>query len=355
MNRFLIFSFLFLFSFVGKSESFFEDLFTSVDYGKPLVSEMHSTFSKLEIGYERSYDEYNMDDSSDAFDRPMVIVDIGLDLPIYSTEFADKKFKFGLSLPVSMHILEDMFETQTAPLLDTDYRFGSPKLSFRYKMSESNFIKNLSLIWIPMSHECTHLGDEIIIHRTQVNLPILRVNISYEFTEFALTLNDPEDSRENLNTFRLGTRIRLTDDGYGWFSIKEGFETDETELNIKDSTHRFEYYFDYQFQRSSGFLASKRAINVISLEARANVRLGYPIFKKDDLYTDENPVWDIKSIDEKYIYSFNLYLGWFFYADLLSTERVGIFLRAYKGLNPFGQMRNYANYRFVGLSITYNP
>ncbi|MPN41337.1 hypothetical protein SDC9_188880 [bioreactor metagenome] len=52
--------------------------------------------------------------------------------------------------------------------------------------------------------------------------------------------------------------------------------------------------------------------------------------------------------------SFNFYLGYKFYPNE-GTQSVGLFLHVYKGLNPYGQLRNYPSYPFFGLSITYEP
>jgi hypothetical protein len=240
-----------------------------------------------------------------------------------------------------------MFEAITAPLINTDFNFGGPEFNLIRNFSGKGFIKNISLTWLPYHHQCTHLGDEIIIYRTQVKLPITRVNVSYYYTDLKLTINDPDGSRENLNSFRAGIYYRLTDHGYGWFSIREGVETTDT-IDIKHSENRAEYYFDYRYQRSSGFMASKTALNVISLEARNRVRLNHPIFK------EVNGVWTTKEIQENHKWSFNLYFGWKFFHNENDNRGVGLFLRAYSGLNPYGELRNNANYRFLGFSFTYD-
>lgn len=41
--------------------------------------------------------------------------------------------------------------------------------------------------------------NEIVIYRKDENFPIARINVSYEYTEFQVTLNDPDGSREPAN------------------------------------------------------------------------------------------------------------------------------------------------------------
>ncbi|MBN2693821.1 hypothetical protein JXR93_04080 [bacterium] len=352
MNRklFKLILLFFLVTFLIQAEGFGDSVFKKAKYGKPLISEIHGQFNKAEIGYDRNYDEYNMDDESTAMDRPVVIVDVGFDIPIFAMDFGvDNSWGFTISLPMSMHILEDMFESKTAPLLDTDYRFGTPKVSFIKRFSKTGFIKNMTLTWFPMFHECTHLGDEIIIHRTDVNLPVIRANISYEYTELSLAINDPEDRKGNLHSFKIGGIYRISDNGYGWFSINEESEM-QGDVDIEHSDNRFEYYFDYQFQRGEGFLAGKRAVNVFAIEARRRVRLGYPMFRSDG-----EGGWIVKDVKESMKWSFNVYLGYYFFPKEGEQEKIGMFIRFYQGVNPFGQMRNYPNYRFLGFSLTYNP
>jgi len=349
-KTFILFGFIL--TTVLLSNSFWDGFFKETNYGKPFVSEIHSTANKLEMGYDMSYDEYNIQEEAKKFDRPVVIVDLGVDIPLYAMSFGKKfngknKWGWSLSLPVSIHLLEDMFESVTAPLINTDFNFGAPQFNLIRRFNGNGFIKNISLSWLPFFHQCTHLGDEIIIYRTQVKLPIIRVNISYYYTDLKLTINDPDGSRNNLNSLKLGFYYRLSDNGYGWFSIEQGVETTEN-INIKHSEYRTEYYLNYRNQRSTGFLASKKVLNIFSFEAKRRVRLNYPSFKGSG--TD----WIEKQVEEGHIWSFNLYFGWKFFMTENSNRSVGMFLRLYKGLNPFGQMRNNPNYKFIGLAFTYD-
>jgi len=321
-------------------------------YSNPFLSEMHSTLCKVELGYNKSYSEFDLLEEKTKFDRPMVELHVGFEAPIYAfgygTKGSNRKWGFGLRLPLSVHVLEDMWGPETAPVINTDYRFGGPRMVAIRAISENRFIKNISFSWLTLFHECTHLGDEIVIYRMDENFPITRINVSYEFSEFQFTLNDPIKSDINYHSFRLGFLYRISNRGLGWFSVRKDVELTQ-ELNIPATKFRSEYYAEYQFQRAKGFMANKRFVNVLSFEARNRVRYGYPIFKK------VNGVWETKEIKEAMQLNFNFYFGYRFHPRLESCQSIGLFFHAYRGLNPYGQLRNYPSYPFLGLSLTYEP
>jgi hypothetical protein len=147
---------------------------------------------------------------------------------------------------------------------------------------------------------------------------------------------------------RLGLLYRISNRGLGWFSVRKDAEL-TTDLNIPTSNYRAEYYVEYQFQRTRGFLASKRFVNVLSFEVRNRLRYGYPLFKK----TDEG--WETTDVKEKMQLNFNLYLGYKFYPRSNNSHAVGFYFHGYRGLNPYGQLRNYPGYPFFGVSLTYEP
>lgn len=329
-----------------------DGFFESAYYGKPFVSEMHSTLSKVELGYNKSYSEFNLLEESKKFDRPMVELHLGIDAPLYAINIGkvDNHPKWGIavSLPLSVHVLEDMWDPVTAPVINTDYRFGSMRIRAIRYFPGDGFIKNISFSWLPIFHECTHLGDEITIYRTDENFPITRINISYEYTEFQVTVNDPDNSRETLHSLRLGWSYRISNRGLGWFSVRKDAEL-TTELNIPHSNYRAEYYAEYQLQRSTGFLASKRFLNLVSFEVRNRLRYGYPLFKKED------NGWETTEVKETMQLNFNVYAGYKFYPRSGKDQSIGLYFHAYRGLNPYGQLRNYPGYPFFGLSLTYEP
>ena len=331
---------------------FSDGLLRQINFGKPFLAEMHSTINKIEVGYHRDYGPYNLDDNFSYYKRPMVDIHLGFDAPLYSFDVGTinnkAKWSFGLSLPVSIHVLEDMWEPITAAVIDVDYRFGSPRLSAIRNFEGDKFIKNISFSWLPMFHECTHLGDELVLSLASIGYPMKRVNVSYEYTEVQITLNDPNGSLKNNHAFRLGARYRISNRGYGWFGT-EGFAIDSSIVHFEQSTHRFEYNIEYQMQRSKGFLAGERAMNFFSIDISSRVKLGIPVYHK----VDGN--WVAKDKEEKTVMTLNTYLGWKFFAKDKTKHALGLYIHYYKGINTWGQLRNQGNYGYLGLALTYEP
>ena len=334
------------------TDAILDGLFKSSDYCQPFVSEFHSTISKVELGYNKSYAEYNLQSVTEKFDRPMIELHVGFEAPLFAYDIKKqnntKDWSFAATLPLSVHVLEDIFEPVTAAVINTDYRFGAPRFKTIKYLNETGFFKNVSLSWIPIFHECTHLGDEIIIYRKDVDFPITRINVSYEYTELQLTLNDVTEDNKNLHSFRLGATYRISDRGYGWFEVQDEAINVDSITDISKSEKRLEYYAEYQFQRTEGFLASPRFRNILSIDFRSRVRYGYPVYKM----VDGN--WETTPVKETSSWNINAYLGWKFYAKS-ESQSLGLFLHYFKGLNPYGQLRNYPGYGFLGLSLTYEP
>jgi len=332
---------------------FTDGFFKDINFSKPFLSELHSTINKVEIGYHRNYGPYNLEEKFAVYQRPIVEIHLGFDAALYSFDMGyltnhNPKWTIGLSLPVSIHVLEDMWEPITAAVIDVDYRFGSPKLSAIRFFDSSSFAKNISFMWLPIFHECTHLGDELVLAIDARDYPLKRVNVSYEYTEFQVTLNDPNGSMVNNHAFRIGARYRISNRGYGWFST-ESFAVDSSIVEFENSTHRFEWNLEYEMQRTKGFLAGKRIMNVFSLDISNRVKLGIPNFRKED---DE---WVAVDKKETTVMTINTYFGWKFFGKRKTIRPLGLYLHYYRGINYWGQMRSQGNYGFIGFALTYQP
>lgn len=332
------------------SASVLSGFLESAAFGRPFLAEMHSTLPKIEIGYSKSYSEFNLLEESKKFNRPLVELHLGIDAPLYAYRWghAGNGHRWGIavSLPVSVHVLEDMWDPVTAPVINTDYRFGSPRIRAIRYFDGLRFLKNVSLSWLPAFHECTHLGDEITIYRKEENFPITRINVSYEFSEMHLTLNDPDTSRETLHSLRLGGLYRISNRGLGWYSVRQDAELTEP-VELATSKYRYELYAQYQLQRSTGILASKRFVNVASLEARYRLRYGIPMYRRVD------NAWETTEVNERMTWNVNFYFGWRFYPKSTANHSLSLLFHAYRGINPFGQLRNYPGYPFFGASLVY--
>lgn len=335
------------------SSKFTDGFFKEINYSQPFISEIHSTINKAEIGYHKDYGPYNLEDKFSFFQRPMVEIHLGFDAPLYNFDVGklqdnSPKWSFGLSIPISIHVLEDMWEPITAAVIDVDYRFGSPKLSTIHFFENPGFVKNLSFSWLPIFHECTHLGDELVLTLKAKGYPISRVNVSYEYSMIQLTLNDPNGTMETNHSFRIGMLYRISNRGFGWFGT-ESFAVDTSKVSFTQSTHRLEWNIEYQIQRTHGFLAGKRIMNIFSLDISNRVKLGIPVFYK------ENNQWIEKDKTEQNIYTLNAYFGWNFFGKNKTSHPIGLYFHIYKGINYWGQLRNQGNYGFIGIALTYQP
>jgi len=73
------------------------------------------------------------------------------------------------------------------------------------------------------------------------------------------------DSSSSIHSLRLGMRYRVSDRGYGWYSVREYAELTQP-VSIQPSEIRGEYYLQYEWERQGGFAASPQAKNLMSFE-----------------------------------------------------------------------------------------
>lgn len=226
----------------------------------------------------------------------------------------------------------------SSPILSTDYRVNS--IVFKYiHFLQGKVIRNISLKLAPFNHESTHIGDDLTIYRINRNYPITRVNVSYEYSELALSLNDPAGNMEQNHSFRIGWIYRLNrkDD---YYSVGEN----EGDPGLARATGlHSEYYVQYNLIRTRGWLTWKRWKNICSIELRNRVRYQYPEFNS------KASGIDLSYPDSRRNYGLNLYLGYKFVKRKGPTP--GIYFTAYSGLNPYGQFRNKARFQSMGISV----
>ena len=295
---------------------------------KPFLSEIRSTAIKAELAWLNKLDEnYYV---SDYTSRPFIEVHLGTELPIYYLMNRNSNFKFSTSGFIGNILLIDMFEQNTAPVINTDYFFGLKAAAVRYL--DHPFVRNVGLKVVPVFHESTHLGDEFSIHGYN-DLPwFRRVNVSYEAWEIAAVLNDPDTIQSNLFSAKVGLHGL-------WNQAKGYYTTDSLETKgvmAPQSEKNYEYYIQLNLQRTRGFLCSDRWMNLLSIEASNRLQFSY------DEAVPETRSWNL-----------NLYIGWQYLAKK-SGRNLGFFFRYYAGIIPNGQFRNTGGYRYAGLSIVYH-
>jgi hypothetical protein len=295
---------------------------------KPFLSEIRSTVIKAELASLNKLDEnYYVTDYTS---RPFIEVHLGTELPLYYLVNKQKDFKFSFSGYIGNILLIDMFEDNTAPVINTDYFFGLKAAAIKY--IDHSFIRNIGFKLVPVFHESTHIGDEFSIHGFNDLPGFRRVNVSYEAWEIAAVLNDPDTIKSNLFSAKVGFHGL-------WNNAKGYYTTDSLETKgvmAPPSEKNYEYYFQMNLQRTRGFLCSDRWMNVLSVEANNRLKFSY----------DE-------AIPEERSWNINLYLGWKYISEK-SGHNLGFFFRYYAGIIPNGQFRNTGGYRYAGISIVYH-
>ena len=265
-----------------------------------------------------------------------------MDLPVWNGSFgADKQFGLSITISASAYLWMDLFESQTSPVLNTDYRIGMPTHTFIHRLNRK-FLKNYSIAWSPFKHESTHVGDEMQIQRVEAGYAIRRVNVSYNYTEFVFTLNEPEDRRVQCHTFRAGLMI-LWSPKEGWYSIKESAGDGDASL-AHSRVSPVEVYFQYQYQTPTsrhGFQG------IVSAEIRNRVVYGYDLTAKEG-DADKSP-------SDHRRFTYNIFIGARYnipgYDGYFSRFALGV--RLYHGNCPFGHFRSIDNYSQVGISFVF--
>jgi hypothetical protein len=306
--------------FSQSDSSFF--VFTGRDFNKPFVSEISSPLNNLSFG------KVNTNKVSGRGVKKLTVneVHLGIDIPLILSQKG--KLSWALSIPVSSHMVWYPLEETTAPIINTDYRFG---LSFtgHYKLGNP-LIKNISFEIKPFAHESTHLGDEFTISGFQDDTSFYRVNVSYEYYEFSFTFNDPEVLNENTLSLRCGF-MGLINPHKGYYTLSQN----EIGHNTLYPSKRWgEVYFDLNYRKVSGSLTGKHWQPNISLELRNRIKYNYGGTER------ESRIWCV-----------NTYAGYCYIPKKINTiKSIRHFIRYYNGLNPYGQFRNGTCF-FIGYSM----
>ena len=233
---------------------FLRGLARPAEWGRPFWADMHPTLVRGEFSLSTNSPEYDWG-QTDTLYRPFVFANLGVNLPLWSGNFSDGKFGFSLSVPLIISVWLDVFEPVTAPVINTDYRVGAPGISFLHRIEKALELfsywriglYNYSILFSPFIHESTHIGDELTIYRKDDKWDITRVNVSYNFSEFVLTVNDPVNSLIMNHAFRFGFML-LHDFKKGWYNILQ----QEANTQVIGESHiPFETYLQYQFQSNN--------------------------------------------------------------------------------------------------------
>jgi hypothetical protein len=328
---------------------FWRGLARPSDWGRPFWADIHSTLVRAEVAYADNSPEYDWARTGDEY-RPFVFANLGADLPLWSGDFSDARFGLRVTLPFMIDVWLDMFEHTTAPVINTGYRFGA-EIGFIHRLASpialvpkwGITIYNYTIKFSPFKHESTHIGDELTIYRKNDGLKITRVNVTYNYSELALTLNDPENVRRINHSFRAGLLI-LFNFSKGWYDILPQ-EADTT--IVEPSQLPIEFYGQYQFQSN---MFGRGLQFIASVELRVRERYKYP-FSYSDHLNDLYPEWnDNKNIN----LCANMFAGIRFnnpHSNYFS--KIGIGIHYYTGMNPYGQFRSQMVYNQWGIALIF--
>jgi len=320
------------------------------DFNRYFISDLYSPAIRINEGFGTNGMDYNSMPERTSEYIFLNETTLGTEIPLLSGTggHGDRDFRFSLSLPVSVSIWFDFFNTITAPILNNDYRFALGEINL-LKELPGRHLRNIGIRLIPFQHESTHLGDEITLYRKKAGFPITRVNVSYEAAETAVIINDPAGTQRNNLSFCAGGRCLLkTRPSLTYYSPLQPSEGDTTGFTL--SKRSLEGYLRVQYMGSDGPLRIGRFYPVVSAEFRYRVKFGYPYYEPDP----DEPMGFREVVNpEKYVPCLNLFAGWRYRGRPSEPGQIGGYFRFYTGSNPHGQFRNIPRYSYFGVVLVY--
>lgn len=340
--RFVILFLTFSLAVLAESEVIARGWFAYAPYGKPLYADVHPYLPRWETVYNTNCTPYDFGNTGKAF-RFNMMGNFGMSLPVWRGNFGpDECFGLSWTMDLSAMLWLDLFEKQTAPVVNTDYRIGAPTTTFIHRLNRG-FARNYSITWSPFRHESTHLGDEHQIRRMEDHYALRRVNVSYNYTELIFTFNEPEERETQCHTFRAGLML-LWNPRAGWYFVNEPAGDGDASV-AHPRVSPWEAYLQYQYQSPTsrhGFQG------IASVEVRNRVRYGYDLMLREG-ESETCPQTDSRR------FTYNVFLGARYnipgYDGYFS--RVAFGLRAYYGICPYGMFRSIDNFTQTGIILMF--
>lgn len=321
-------------------------VFHYAQFGQSLYADMHPNFVRMDIPCGTNHITFDWGNTGERY-RWTTQGMFGISLPLWTGNLVDSTYALSVTLCMSANLWMDFFQWTTSPIVDTDYRIGLPSATFLHRLNRG-FARNYSVSWSPFKHESTHLGDELEVQHIERGYALKRVNVSYNYTEFVFTLNEPEDRFAQTHTFRLG--LMLLWHG-GWYNI-DSWDGDESLADPRGTRHvpyakrhPWELYLQYQYQSPT----SKHGFQgIASAEIRNRECYGYDltVLKTDDPKRRQ---------DERRVFTYNVFVGARYNTPAYSGpfSRVAFGIRAYHGNCPFGEFRSIDNYSQIGACLMF--
>jgi hypothetical protein len=340
---------------ITKNTSFVQGLFAAGNWCRPFWADMHSTITKAEVAFAANNLEYDwaaiVGKNKYKRSRPFVFANVGKDVPVWAGTFANGKYGFSIMIPYLVDVWLDLLESTTRPVINTQYRFGVPELNFIHHLDKSFFgIKNYAIKISLFKHECGHIGDDLTQVRSNAalfpavpatNAQFVKLDISYNYWQVEATINDAMFSQRRNHSLRAA--LLMLHSGYSRFyrnTLADDYYGTNNAI-IAPAQHLYEFWLQYQWQ--SGM--SRRLLQWIgSVEARWRIRYVYPYLSDDGI------TWKTQS--ERLYPCINAMFGVRYRNPaMLKVGSVGAALRAYYGVNPYGQFRSIPQYWQVGAAL----
>ena len=310
------------------------------EWNRPLWADINSNIVRLDIGMATNKAEYDWAERGGEY-RPYFWGNIGLDLQLWSSDFANEKIGLAISAPCSFLIWQDVFGRGTFAVINTDYRIGFGDISFIHRVKNHGLFKNYTIRYAPFRHESTHIGDELTIKRKDEELAITRIDVNYNYSEFVFGINDPDGRKAMNHHFRIGGLIPLSQ-RKGWYAFLYAEADKEKVEKVKSP---YDFYAQYQFQTNT----SRSSLQgIFSLEVRNRSVYNYPYYDKKG----EEEWTEYISYKERQ-WSINGFIGIRYNYRTGIFSKVGLGIRGYYGLNPYGQYRNTPDYKQLGISLIF--
>ena len=332
-----------------------------VPYGHSLYADEHPDCMRMDLGAVSYTPETNFGGSSAKYSAQMFAV-FGARISVWSMDLQNRRFGLNVSQTASAHLWMDISEHTTSPVVNTDYRIAVPTFTFIHRLQGEEavpFLKNYSIQFCPFKHESTHIGDEMVLQRNDKGYALRRVNVSYNYLELDVTLNEPEDRYRQNHTFRVGALVLLAPrEGWYWMDSRDGdvnniasnspVRTNKIGLNERygPSGLPFEAWLQYQYQSDCsrhGFQA------IVSAEIRNRARYGYSLTETthaaEPRVAQADPRRFTYSVFVGARYNMPHYDGYF--------SRFAIGIRAYHGNCPYGMFRSVENFSHIGFCVVY--
>jgi hypothetical protein len=263
-------------------------------------------------------------------------IDLGTELPIFGREntaiagqVGEGQWGWGVWIPIDFHMIED-FRDQSAPIVNTDYRF-SVMLKVRRGLSrERAFAARVQL-----GHESTHLGDEFSIHAER-SFPTTfeRINVSWQYLDLGGLYEWHAGKQEW--TVRSGITMRVIPFRASYYDVSPDSITLSRIGPVTESKNWYDPYGGLEFKREKLLFHEAWAFYASS---ELRWRSVYDYHKLDPRQSEQRQA------------SVNLIAGIAKSGSGRSIGRASPFIRFYHGVNPHGQFRNQKNFTEFGAGI----